>query len=98
MIQTTQPKAKPMPRPRKQLDPNNYAHLFAMRLRELRESAGLTVEEASETTGVPVSTLYGYENGKMTPQFQALPKIAKGYGLQRIGDLFPEFPGNIVIQ
>jgi transcriptional regulator with XRE-family HTH domain len=37
---------------------------FSDKLRQLRTTAGLTQEDLSERTGVPVTTIRGYEQGQ----------------------------------
>ncbi|GLS28013.1 helix-turn-helix domain-containing protein [Marinibactrum halimedae] len=51
------------------------------RLKELRLSQNLTLEEASQRTGLARSTLSKIENEQISPTFQALQKLAAGLGL-----------------
>ncbi|MBU2982374.1 XRE family transcriptional regulator [Lentibacter algarum] len=48
------------------------------RVRELRKSLGLTLEQASKQAGLARSTLSKIENGQMSPTFEALKKLATG--------------------
>lgn len=46
----------------------------AKRIRELRESIGLTRKEFSEHTGIPVRTLEDWEAGRRTPP-EYIPRL-----------------------
>lgn len=48
------------------------------RVREIRLSHNLTLEEASQRTGLARSTLSKIENEQISPTFQAVQKLAKG--------------------
>ena len=48
------------------------------RLKEIRKSHGLTLEEASKKTGLARSTLSKIENEQISPTFQAMQKLAMG--------------------
>ena len=48
------------------------------RVRELRKSLGLTLEQASKQAGLARSTLSKIENGQMSPTYEALKKLATG--------------------
>ncbi|MEI6897709.1 MAG: XRE family transcriptional regulator [Psychromonas sp.] len=48
------------------------------RLKEIRKSLGLTLEEASQKTGLARSTLSKIENEQISPTFQAMQKITCG--------------------
>ena len=52
----------------------------AKRIRELRESVGLTRKEFSEHTGIPVRTLEDWEAGRRTPP-EYIPRLI-AYQLQ----------------
>ena len=66
-----------------------YSGRFAVRLRTLREKAGLTVPDIAEVTSIPVQTLYNWERAKNTPPVDAYPILAKAYGV-RVRTLLPE--------
>ena len=51
------------------------------RLRELRMERGWSLEEASDHIGLSRSALFKVEKGRMSPTFDAMRKIAAGYGL-----------------
>ncbi|NHM21231.1 helix-turn-helix domain-containing protein [Tritonibacter mobilis] len=51
------------------------------RVKGLRSSAGMTLEQAAERTGLAVSTIYKIENGKVSPSFENLLRLARGYGV-----------------
>lgn len=41
--------------------------MYAENLKKIRKELKLSVEKLSETTGIPASTLWGYEGKKRTP-------------------------------
>lgn len=51
------------------------------RLKEIRTSSGLTLEEASKLTGLARSTLSKIENEQISPTFQAMQKLAAGLNI-----------------
>ena len=51
------------------------------RIRQLRQEAGWSLDEASERTGVSRSSLFKIEKGRMSPTFDAMLKIAHGLGI-----------------
>ena len=48
------------------------------RVREIRKSRGLTLEQAAGQAGLARSTLSKIENGQMSPTYEALKKLASG--------------------
>ena len=78
------------PRPRKKIDLDTYEGRFARRLVELREKAGLTVEEAAEQIGVSWATVYDWERGRIIPSVPKFPKISEVYNLKWVKDLLPK--------
>ncbi|SDX96549.1 Helix-turn-helix, partial [Ruegeria halocynthiae] len=62
------------------------------RVKSLRVSEGMTLEQASEKTGLAVSTIYKVENGKVSPSFENLLRLARGYsvGLEKLIESPPE--------
>lgn len=54
---------------------------FGFRLRALRKDKGLTLETASELTGISTSTLQRYENNLQEPQLSKLIALAKAYNV-----------------
>ena len=84
------PITPPMTPARKQPDTSTYAGRFAVRLREMRKEAGLTVEELSEKSGIPPTTIYGWESGNHSPILNQLPNLAAGLGLADIGNMLPK--------
>ena len=67
---------------RKEVDGKMYSGRFAIRLRTLREKAGLTVEDIAGLTSIPKRTLYRWEAGLREPPYDALPILAKAYGVK----------------
>ncbi|OOV87588.1 helix-turn-helix domain-containing protein [Oceanospirillum linum] len=51
------------------------------RVREIRLSQSLTLEEASKLTGLARSTLSKIENDQISPTFSVVTKLAKGLGI-----------------
>ncbi|MCV6628120.1 MAG: XRE family transcriptional regulator [Cellvibrionaceae bacterium] len=51
------------------------------RLKEIRLANNLTLEEASQLTGLARSTLSKIENEQISPTFQAVQKLTKGLGI-----------------
>ena len=51
------------------------------RIRELRTERGWSLDEAASRTGLSRSSLYKVEKGKMSPTFDALRKLADGFGI-----------------
>ena len=74
---------------RKQPDSSTYSGRFAIRLRMLREKAGLTVQEVAEKTGIPKKSLYDWEAGKPTFRLDAIPELAEVLGV-KVRTLLPE--------
>jgi len=94
--QSTMPalKGAAVPRPRNHVDTSTYAGRVAIRIRELREAAGLDVRDCAKRitkAGYKIgsSTLYHWENGGRQPQLDAIPYIAKALRV-RIAELFPD--------
>ncbi|PKF60437.1 transcriptional regulator [Psychromonas sp. psych-6C06] len=48
------------------------------RLKEIRKTLGLTLEEASQKTGLARSTLSKIENEQISPTYQAIQKLTSG--------------------
>lgn len=51
------------------------------RIRDLRQEAGLTLEELSKKSGIALATLSRIENGKMTGTLQSHMNICKAMGI-----------------
>ncbi len=51
------------------------------RVKSLRLGEGMTLEQASLATGLATSTIYKVENGKVSPSFENLLRLARGYGV-----------------
>ena len=75
---------------RKHPDVSTYSGRFAVRLRSLREKAGLTVEEVAEALGVSCKTVYSWEQGRTEPKIDQLPILSETLGLKTVGSLFPK--------
>ena len=64
------------------------------RMKTLRGQLGLTLQEASDRTGLATSTLSKIENGRMSPTYDNLIRIASGYDVD-IETLFARRSSNI---
>jgi transcriptional regulator with XRE-family HTH domain len=53
---------------------------LATKLKEFRERAGLNQTEVAMKLGFTQSAVNQYENGKRTPNFETLVKLAEIYG------------------
>ena len=72
---------------RKQPDTKTYSGRCAVRLRELREKRHMTVEAVAIAVGRPAKTIYNWEAGISEPPRDALPLLAKIFGLTPRGVL-----------
>jgi transcriptional regulator with XRE-family HTH domain len=71
-----------MARQQKEPDTAQFSGRIAVRIRTMREAAGLSVEELAELISkagyvVAAPTLYHWENGNRRPDLDAMPAIAK---------------------
>ncbi len=69
----------PAPKP---IDDSTYSGRVAIRLRKLREGAGLSVEQVVEKLNnagwsIGVQTYYGWENKRRSVDLDAVPFVAK---------------------
>jgi len=58
---------------------------LAETVRRLRAEKGWTLEEAAGRTGLSRSALSKIERGEMSPTFQAMQKLARGFGIELAG-------------
>lgn len=56
-----------------------YAESFASRLKKARHNTGFTQDEVEKETGIPRSTLAGYEIGRTQPDLETLGILADFY-------------------
>ena len=75
---------------RKEPDTSTYSGRFAVRLRSLREKAGLTHGDVAQKLGVTVWTIYSWEQGRHFPQPDQFPILKEILGLKTIHSLFPK--------
>jgi transcriptional regulator with XRE-family HTH domain len=54
--------------------------MFAQKLRQLREAAGLSEAKLAESSGVTFATIHGYGLGRRKPSFESVVKIARALG------------------
>ncbi|HEX8339284.1 MAG TPA: helix-turn-helix transcriptional regulator [Tepidisphaeraceae bacterium] len=71
--------------------PRALVELFARRLRELRESAGLTQEGLAARCGLNRTHVYFLEQEHRSPKLETIEKLARGLGVQP-RDLLPDLP------
>ncbi len=60
-----------------------------VKLQEIRKSKGIKATQAAAKLGITRNALWNYENGKRTPSFHMMIKIAKLYGVS-IADFVDE--------
>lgn len=63
---------------RESTDENIEPLKLGERIKDIRSKMGLTLEEASQRTGLARSTLSKIENEQISPTFQAMQKLASG--------------------
>lgn len=51
------------------------------RLKTVRQSCGYTLEVAAKRAGLALSTIHKIENGRVSPSFENLVRIARAYGI-----------------
>ncbi len=54
---------------------------LGQRMRALRQDCGLTLEGAAQRTGLALSTIHKIENGRVSPSYENLVRVARGYGV-----------------
>jgi transcriptional regulator with XRE-family HTH domain len=69
------------PRQRKEVDTSTYTGRFAVRLKTLREKAGLSVAELAKKSGITERTLFRWETTSSTPINEDLPQLANALGV-----------------
>lgn len=74
---------------RKEPDKDTYSGRFAIRLRQLREKAGLTVEELAERMEIVPRTVFRWESQETEPKLDQMFALAKVLKVS-IRNLFPE--------
>lgn len=73
-------------------DPHHERRCLAIAIRELRARRTLRQEEVQDAAGLSKNYLSAVENGKLSPSFDSLVKIARGLGvpLSTLVDLYEE--------
>ena len=64
---------------RKEPDMSTYSGRCAVRLRKLREKAGLTIEDVAVACDCTTRTIYKWESGQTYPVTKMLPQLADLY-------------------
>lgn len=67
------------------MPPRKQPNTIAARIRQLRESAGLSVAEAATAAGLGRTAWYSLESGRRTPAWDTLAAIAAALGAS-LGD------------
>lgn len=64
------------------------------RMKAVRQSAGLTLEAAAQRSGLALSTIHKIENGRVSPSYENLVRIARAYeiGMERLFSADHESP------
>ncbi|MFT3758548.1 helix-turn-helix domain-containing protein [Thauera sp.] len=77
----------------KALSPGTEVSVLGNKLRVLRGTARLTLQQLSKRTGISVSTLSKIENGQLSPTYEKIAALASGLQVE-VGELFrgPERP------
>jgi len=74
---------------RKSPDSSTYSGRFAIRLRMLREKAGLTVQELADKVEVPAKSIYNWEAGIREMGQNYYPIMSESLGV-KVRTLIPE--------
>jgi transcriptional regulator with XRE-family HTH domain len=68
---------------RKEPDKTTYSGRFAIRLRRLREDAGLTHEQVANALEIKSDrTIYDWESANTQPKIYQLPALAEIFGVE----------------
>ena len=51
------------------------------RMKAVRQACGFTLEGAAQRTGLALSTIHKIENGRVSPSYENLVRIARAYGI-----------------
>ncbi|WP_339110122.1 XRE family transcriptional regulator [Thioclava sp. GXIMD4216] len=51
------------------------------RMKAVRQECGYTLEAAAQRTGLALSTIHKIENGRVSPSYENLVRIARAYGI-----------------
>ena len=71
-------------------DKNTFAGRIAIRLRKLREEAGLSPQQLAEAVGAKSQqTIYDWESGRVQPRVLQLPILSKALGV-KLQNLLPK--------
>lgn len=76
---------------KKKKETNPVAVAFGLRLRERREEAGLSVQEAADASGMAYSAFARLERGEREPTISTLQRLAAALGCTP-ADLIPAQP------
>ncbi len=60
---------------------------FGVKLKELRQSKGMTQEALADASGIPLGTIRDYEQGKRDPLLSNAQKLARALAVSL--DVFP---------
>jgi transcriptional regulator with XRE-family HTH domain len=71
------------------VDDSTYSGRLALRVRELREAKGWTVQKLAEKAGISDKAMYAYENGTRGIPVDLFPALAKALGAS-VDEFFPK--------
>jgi transcriptional regulator with XRE-family HTH domain len=60
----------------------DFKEELGIRIRTLRDKAGLSLSELEAESGIPKATISRIENGHRNPRIETLKKIAEGIGVE----------------
>lgn len=76
-------------RQRATVDTSEYSGKIAARVRTLRETLGMSVEELAKKSGIDVKSFYAYEQRTRRIPAEKYPAIAKALGCKTPDEFFP---------
>lgn len=76
-------------RERAKVDTSDYGGKIAARVRMLRETAGITVEELARKAGIDLKSMYAYEQRTRRIPPEKYPALAKALNCKTPDDFFP---------
>lgn len=76
-------------RQRSDVDDSTYSGRLAIRVRELREAKGLTVNELATKIDASYQAVYAWEQGTRDIPLDKCPVLAKALGCKSPEDFFP---------
>lgn len=76
-----------------------FKKAFSLRLNTVLEGKGLDAKTLSEKTGLPVSTIYAYLKGEITPKAEAIAALHPIFTWDEVAFLLSgKYPNNIEVK